>query len=388
MRLGALVIATLAMGISSQKTSSETTSEAQEREEVEELEKGLKFPKDSLPSQKITITENTCAGTWPRCPGGTIFTEINQLMPYRRVPDGTGNVPQEHGNFVYDRDNSTKTRVFIKRQVLRRARNTQRSDSIPLTREKSTITVDSTTTGWSIGATLNLGTWNPISGANKGISVTGSYSESTTKGTTISVSDSTTMTCPPLHKCRSEGWTAYLVVEGICRKYSEVTCHTTVDPCTTKIENLPNQCEQVTKWRERVCKPEELRKECTVITPVKDGDRPYFIEVTFEDPITSLIPKADNSSDLEAIRVASNGYCLLSNNQYYDQVDDQYWDEGKHDFVKLDRPKPKKVEENCKLPDDKLKKEKKLPAAQGQPVEKKKDKAVGEAQGSESTEGK
>ncbi|PHH62992.1 hypothetical protein CDD81_6417 [Ophiocordyceps australis] len=300
---------------------SEIESETRMKEQIAELQRSITFDKDQSIRHVKTFTESTCAYSVLRCPGGTVFTENKEMMPLVATPNGDGNKVYG-GRFKYQEDNYVNMTVFFKREVLRRARNFQKANPIVMTRERTNIKIDTTTTGWTVGAQLNLGSWNPATGGTKGVSVSASYSSETIKSTHVSVSDSATISCPPLSACWTEAWTGYVLLKGVCKMYPEVSCANKVDPCTTIGKNwqLPNTCEQVTQWRDRICKPEEIYKECEVVTPLMEGERPYLIEVFFSNPIPELQrPK---------ITGYKGGVYLLGSEDYIyapDHGADRYW---------------------------------------------------------------
>ncbi|PHH81564.1 hypothetical protein CDD82_493 [Ophiocordyceps australis] len=316
-----LLLALPAVCQQSVQLPSEVESETRMKDQIAELQRSITFDKEQTIRHAKTFTESTCARSVLRCPGGTVFSENKEMMPLVPTPNGDGEQVYG-GRFKYEPDNYVNMTVFFKREVLRRARNFQKANPIVMTRERSNIKIDTTTSGWSVGAQLNVGAWNPASGGSKGVTISASYSSETIKTRHVSVSDSATISCPPLSACWTEAWTGYVMLKGVCKTYPEVSCYNKVDPCDTigKDYELPNSCEQVTLWRDRICKPEERIKECQVVTPLMEGDRPYLIEVFFANPIPEL--------QKPNITGYKGGFYLLGSEDYLyapDHGADKYW---------------------------------------------------------------
>ncbi|PFH56806.1 hypothetical protein XA68_15968 [Ophiocordyceps unilateralis] len=282
-------------------------SESQMRERIQELQNNIRIDDKTAISHQQTRREDTCWTVWGACPGGTYFDETRKMLP------------------------PFNSSVYIKREVLRRARNTQSSTNVDLRREKSTITVDTTTSGWSITADASTGSWNPMSGASKGLSISGGYSSSTTTGQTLTVSDSSTFSCPPRHKCWSEGWTAYVRIMGKCQLVPKVTCWNTYDNmCASKDSGDKwDLCANVQEYLDRptTCNGlEGVVQDCVVETPIMDGKRPFLEEVFFEEPIKSLEPKPQ-------ITGYQSGYYILNDDpdtRYFPMRDeDKFWTPSK-----------------------------------------------------------
>ncbi|RCI08794.1 hypothetical protein L249_4659 [Ophiocordyceps polyrhachis-furcata BCC 54312] len=268
MKLGPLITVLFSATAFCQGVSREVTSEHHIKEVLAELQKNIKLDEENLPRYQKSVKEPACGGLnglwWFDC-WNLEFVENMQLV---RHNGSLGTMS-----------------MSVERQVLRRARNTQKKEPVSLSVTTNEIDMKSATTGWNIGADINAGSWNPINGFNKGISVSGGYSSSTTTSKSISVSFTSSLTCPPRHTCRTEAWTVYLTVTGYCTSRPQLKiCGKTLDACKGPLHKS-GQCSQVEAWRDRVCKPEAVQK-CTVKTPVTEGKLPYFEEVFFERELT------------------------------------------------------------------------------------------------------
>ncbi|RDA94225.1 hypothetical protein CP533_0589 [Ophiocordyceps camponoti-saundersi (nom. inval.)] len=273
------------------------------REQIEELEQNIHIDEKTSISHLHSWREDTCWTVWGVCPGGTYFDETRKMLsPFN-------------------------TSIFIKRDVIRRVRNVQSSNAVSLRNEKSTITVDTTTSGWSITAEASTGSWNPVSGGSKGLSISGGYSSSTTTGQTLSVSESSSMTCPPRHRCWAEAWTAYARVKGKCQLEPKVTCYESVDNMCLQADSGNHWffCANIQEYRDKpgVCNGlEGVIDDCEVVTPIMDGKKPFFVEVFFEEPIKSLYPKPE-------ITGYQSGYYILDGDGDYryfpTRVRDPFW---------------------------------------------------------------
>ncbi|PHH77852.1 hypothetical protein CDD80_122 [Ophiocordyceps camponoti-rufipedis] len=261
MKLPSLLLG-LATSALCQTPAPEVKTNKQMADEIARLRNNIRLDEKSPPYLAESITEPACPSLWtPWCPSLT-FHKQKHLVRYN---DSFGDMD-----------------IHIKRQVLRRAINTQRNHAVSLTRTTSKVTVSSTTTGWTIGADI---TGDGAAGLHAGVKVSGSYSRSMTESMTITVTDSSTLSCPPRHKCWSEGWTAYLTVRGTCSSHPRLeVCGRMLYPCRGPLARS-SQCGQVEKWRDGVCDGQRVFGECSVTTPVMDGEKPYFNEVFYEERI-------------------------------------------------------------------------------------------------------
>ncbi|PHH82386.1 hypothetical protein CDD82_6151 [Ophiocordyceps australis] len=302
MRLGSIVLVWFATRAGANIENIEvSTDEAQLREYIGELEDNLHVDYKNPPVWSNSISEPPCLDAWPDCASGLIFSEKKKFHR-----------------------NSLKVRLFVKRQVVRRARNTQTSNSVVLTREKSSVAIDSTTTGWSVTAQASGGYFKAVGPqfAQTGVTISASYTNSRTTGTQVSVSDSSSFTCPPLFTCRSEIWVTYAVISGYCEHTAKVDCtnpfrknsFTWVEPC----DIISEACQQLVDWRDKVCQRE---KYCQVETPIMGGSEPYVTEVFFESPIMSLHKKPRITG------YKSGNYLLGSGDYLYNpnRNGDNYW---------------------------------------------------------------
>ncbi|PHH69582.1 hypothetical protein CDD82_7661 [Ophiocordyceps australis] len=210
--------------------------------------------------------------------------------------------------------------VFPKRDILRRARN-MLSTPVTLTREKSKVTIESTTSGWTIsvgasGGTFDFGTTYFAQG---GLSLTASYANHHTSGTQLSVSDVSSFSCPPGFVCTSEAWTVYVKIRGPCQGTNKIECSwlRLDDPCAQSGLSVDWNCEQIWNFKNKVCKPQI----CEVVTPLLEGNKPFFTEVFFQRPIPGFHPKP------KITEYASGFYHLGSQDYQYDAArdDDRYW---------------------------------------------------------------
>lgn len=323
--LAALLAASALCDDATFQVAHESTSEAQMKEHLADLQRHVHLDTLRLPRLRTDFTESSCFLTllMAPCEAGTTFTEEKTLLPLRRPRDGDVDVGYQ-GRFVYDENDWFNVSVFVKREVLRRARNTLASP-VTLTREKSLVTVDSTTEGWTVGAQLSGSYFGmPSSQASHfvqgAISVSASYSSHTTTGTQISVSDASSFVCAPNHVCRSELWTTYVRLTGVCQSHPTLSCHNwSADPCAA---DFLLACDQLRIWRNRFCKPQNRVDECEIVTPVMEaGNKPYAVEVFFEEPIRSLHEKPRMTG------YKSGLYLLGSENRRYDPdaQTDPYW---------------------------------------------------------------
>ncbi|RDA96107.1 hypothetical protein CP533_1803 [Ophiocordyceps camponoti-saundersi (nom. inval.)] len=218
--------------------------------------------------------------------------------------------------------------VFAKRQVLRRVRNLQET-MVTAGSEKSTVTIDSTTTGWTVGAQLMAGHLQPVGllFAQTGLTISASYSSHTTTGTQYSVTERNGFSCPPGYDCRSEAWTSYVRLSGPCIDRHKLTCNTkALYPCDFNTPELWHNkvdemwhCPQISSWREKHC---GAVRYCEVVTPITDADgKPVITEVFLSDPIPEFHPRP-RISEYKA------GFYLLGSEGYlYDpsRQRDKYW---------------------------------------------------------------
>ncbi|KAF4595910.1 hypothetical protein GQ602_001523 [Ophiocordyceps camponoti-floridani] len=231
-------------------------------DEIDRLRQNVRIDEKFPPYLTESLTEPACPSLWsPWCPSLT-FHKQKHLVRYN---DSFGDMS-----------------IHIERQVLRRAINTQRKHDVSLTRTTSKISVSSSTTGWTIGADV---TADGNMGVKAGVKVSATYSSSTTESMSITVTDSSRLSCPPRHRCWSEGWTAYLTVRGTCSSHPRLEmCGRMLYPCRGPLART-SQCEQVERWRDGVCDARRVFGECSVTTPIMEGEKPYFNEVFFEETI-------------------------------------------------------------------------------------------------------
>ncbi|PHH91776.1 hypothetical protein CDD83_10344 [Cordyceps sp. RAO-2017] len=249
--------------------------EARMRAKVAQLQRDMKIVfNENQPIRNFKImTEHTCWVNVALCGGGTTFAEDWRMTQFRKGPNGF---------LIRDPQHSINATVFMRRHVVGRVLNyMQGPGSYTTTREKSSVTVESTTAGWTVGAQLSLGTFDPArGGGGLGATISGSYSSQTTNGTQVTLGESDRIDCPPNYVCWIEAWVAYVRITGICQIFAMVACGgDSVDPCTTFDDDrkLNNDCEQVTLWRDRVCRSKF--RDCEVTTPLMDGDTPWVAEV-------------------------------------------------------------------------------------------------------------
>ncbi|PHH82460.1 hypothetical protein CDD83_3268 [Cordyceps sp. RAO-2017] len=332
MMLAALVAVLMAVGAAGAKMieiTHEQSSVAQMQEHIDALQHNVHFDTKHPPHMRLETEESACAlyVLSTMCLSFT-FVDERMMLPARKPRPGDGSSARiYHGLFVYDETDWFNATVFVKREVLRRARNTL-STPISLTREKSSVVIDSTTEGWTVGAQLTGGYFGLPGGgaggmgsfAQAGVTVSGSYSSQRTTGTHVSVSDVSSFSCPSKYVCRSELWTTYVKVSGVCQTHPRFVCGSyTVDPCATD-ESF--RCQQIDEWRDRMCRLDERVQACDIIVPVMEtGDKPYVVEVFFEDPIPSLFDKP-------RITGYQAGVYILDSADYHYDPDrklDPYW---------------------------------------------------------------
>ncbi|RDA89290.1 hypothetical protein CP532_0513 [Ophiocordyceps camponoti-leonardi (nom. inval.)] len=359
MKLVSLITVIFSARAVCQNISREAVGEDYMKEVLAELQQNIKLDENNLPRYRKSIREPACGG----------------------ITDGLWSP------FCWNMD-------FVENLQLVRHNGSLGTMSMSV---KSQINMDSTTTGWNIGADANFGTWNPINGMNKGISVSGSYSSSSTTSKSMSVSFSSSLTCPPMHTCWTEAWTVYLTVTGYCKSDPRINiCGRSLSPCQGPLRTS-RQCSQVTQWRDKVCKPEEFQR-CTVTTPVMDGKLPYFEEVFFEKEMTKRSKTEEEDSrgesgsegrkdpkggtkdgiriggwlfedgvddakvdekhggkdgagreEVRATGFSRNGWCQLSDGWIYNIKNDTYGDTiGEAKWVKFPgRKKPADLEKEC-----------------------------------------
>lgn len=303
MRIGRLSPALLAAGALCKTGDVDMllpTGEAQLREVLAELKQNLVVDVDSLPYSELVTTEDTCFTLWNQFPTIT-FTEKWQLVSGRAV--GRWGLGEE-----------VSADIFVKRSVLMRKRNAF-SSPIVLRKERSFVSVDNTTQGWTIGAQLSGGSPNLLSISASYAHSVDAHSVEATNGTQTMTLEEASFECPPLHQCHIESWVAYVKICGPCQGQSKVLCKDELDPCTWL--SVP-RCNQWNKWKDRVCSPREV---CEIVTPVMEGSKPWVTEVFFEEPIRSLHRKP-------RITGYRNGRYLLGSDDYlYDpsREEDRYW---------------------------------------------------------------
>ncbi|KJZ75335.1 hypothetical protein HIM_05261 [Hirsutella minnesotensis 3608] len=232
-----------------------------------------------------TYWEDTCFAMWGQCPGGTGYSFGQQMVPFihnkQYNPESRSHAPYPPPPEFYPtkRNNYIKPTVRFKQEVVRRVENKLEQGEVTLGRVSEKITIDSTTSGWSVGVSGSAGLWNPT-GRNGGIQISASYSSYTTKGTTVSVSDSTSATCGVGKHCWSEFRTAYIILEGVCRTTPLITCGWTAAPCNKDpLTSWPNPCPQSMSWASKVCPKAEKLEPCSIVTPLLRDGRPHVIEV-------------------------------------------------------------------------------------------------------------
>ncbi|RDA88749.1 hypothetical protein CP532_4099 [Ophiocordyceps camponoti-leonardi (nom. inval.)] len=306
------------------------TTQAEMMDILNRLQQNTTLREDSLPYWSRDMSEFSCLSlAWWEGFRVHFHEKVQFLSPSQDV-----NNSSDHRKRVKRDD--VKVTVFAKRQVLRRVRNLQET-MVTAGSEKSTVTIDSTTTGWTVGAQLMAGHLQPVGllFAQTGLTISASYSSHTTTGTQYSVTERNGFSCPPGYDCRSEAWTSYVKLSGPCVDRHKVTCNTkalypcefnTAEQWENKVDDMWH-CPQISSWREKHCNPVRY---CEVVTPITDADgKPVVTEVFLSEPIPEFHPRP-RISEYKA------GFYLLGSEGYlYDpsRQRDKYWkkDMGWHE---------------------------------------------------------
>ncbi|PHH63638.1 hypothetical protein CDD81_5619 [Ophiocordyceps australis] len=279
-----------------------SVQEAQIREAMQELQQNINFNESNLPYWSSNIDEPSC---WRLHMCLRVFFKRKLSFIFNK------NAKNGYGGL-----NIT---VFPKRDILRTARNLL-GTPVTLTREKSSVDIESTTSGWTIGVGSNVGGFKFADQlfAQGGLTISASYSNHLTTMKQLSVSDSSSFSCPSGFVCTSEAWTIYVKIKGPCQGTNKVECEwNKIDPCAQS--GLPNgwECSQMLDFKNKVCKPQV----CEVVAPVFEGDKPLYAEVFFQRPIAGFHPKPK-------ITGYSSGFYHLGSQDYiYDatRYDDKFW---------------------------------------------------------------
>ncbi|KID84332.1 hypothetical protein MGU_08418 [Metarhizium guizhouense ARSEF 977] len=213
--------------------------------------------------------------------------------------------------------------LAINTEVIRRVDNDQRSGTMQLNTQKSTINIDSTTWGWNIGGQINAGFWSPYTGNMAGITITGGYSRSNTKTTEKTISEGTVSPCEAKYSCWTEAWTVKLILRGAC-KTEEIMRNENGDKLwstekcpTTIFDEGPFECAQWAHWKDESCERVKEKIDCTVETPLldSDGKTPFHLELAFRLPILPLWEKP------QIIGYKAGRYLLKAGEQGYTEYD-------------------------------------------------------------------
>ncbi|RCI09466.1 hypothetical protein L249_3655 [Ophiocordyceps polyrhachis-furcata BCC 54312] len=300
----------------SEKAADVMTSQVEMMDILHRLEQNTTLREDSLPYWSRDKFEFSCLSlAWWEGFRVHFHEEVQFLPP-------------SHSSSDYGKQGNVNVTVFAKRQVLRRVRNLQET-MVTAGSEKSTVTIESTTTGWTVGAQLMAGHLQPVGllFAQTGLTISASYSSHVTTGTQYSVTERNGFSCPPGYDCRSEAWTSYVKLAGPCIDRHEVTCNsqslspcdfTTADQWRDKVNSMWH-CQQISSWREKNCNPV---RHCEVVTPIMDADgKPVVTEVFLSEPIPDFHPRPRISE------YKAGFYLLGSENYLYDpsRQRDKYW---------------------------------------------------------------
>ncbi|KAF4583220.1 hypothetical protein GQ602_006364 [Ophiocordyceps camponoti-floridani] len=300
--------------------SSVLANEAQMDNVIAQLSRNLTLLQGHLPYWSRESWEYSCFSL--------AFWEGFRLDFHERIDFQTQDRVIDITNNRSGRFRGLNVTVFTKRQVLRRVRNEQET-AVSAGSEKSKVTIDSTTDGWSMGAQLTAGHFQPMGllFAQTGVTVSSTYSNHTTTGTQYSVVERNNFNCLPGYYCRSEAWTSYVKLSGPCVGRPKVVCNSEVlYPCEYRTpeswqKKVPRrwQCPQMTTYWKKACFP---ARYCEVVTPIVDEEgKPIVTEVFSSHPIPNFHPKP------QITEYKAGVFTLGSDNYIYDpsRQRDKYW---------------------------------------------------------------
>ncbi|PHH93160.1 hypothetical protein CDD83_16 [Cordyceps sp. RAO-2017] len=330
---GAVVCALLTSGAFAQVISQE---HAVVQQFISTLQENFRIDWDKPPSASFnSMSEPTCF-SWVTTCNPTYFSIRKKLVQrYPAHPDSRQLVESKPNITVY----------FIPR-VERGLINTG-DDDISLLVEESTSTIDSTTSGWQIGAQIFGGVTAGVGYA--GIAISAGYSKSWTTGTSSSKGVSVHTTCRSGYDCRVETWTFHIKVSGHCQHQPIINCAGEMDPCA---KSWSTTCHQFETFRNKhcyTCNPVSpyVHEACEVHTPVLDQvGMPFIRLVRIAEKIRPHAGAGERAGGADQ-RVAAkaikeeDGWYQLDTGEWYDPKDGSYWGKrGQKWYYKPDEPTP------------------------------------------------
>lgn len=220
---------------------------------MKELEKSIIDWNNSPTALVHQETEESCSERWAPWSTKTKFKVLHRLVQ----------PSDKHG-----KSSPARFKIYPIIVSQKTPENNFGDTPITLSVERAKAKIDTESRGWNAGTQMNA----PFGSSGGGVSLSASYNQEHTTGTTETDSTGARWDCPPGHRCEIQSWTLHLMVTGTCARMPIIkSLGIDINPCTQP-EEL--DCSQFKAFREKECPSSGgyRQENCTVRTPLINHD--------------------------------------------------------------------------------------------------------------------